>query len=144
MYDNNESNPAATNTVAASKPQQPTQTGAATPAQDVGQAPSVAAPLAASSGQQMVPGSDDAVVAKIRATNSQATFDSLMAGTHALCRDPKMAVMMLLCIICWTTQDLSQIDRIIRRCAVLPPWWDKPAEKNNKKSNFIIDETSRK
>ena len=126
----NESNPAATNTVAASEPQQqPTQTGAATPAQDMGQAPSAAAPLAASSGQQMVPGSDDAIIAQIRATNSQATFDSLMAGTHALCRDPKMAVMMLLCIICWTTQDLSQIDRIIRRCAVLPPWWDKLAEK---------------
>ena len=133
----NESNPAATTTVVASEPQQWTpQTDAATPAQGMGQAPSAAAPLAASSGQQMVPGSDDAVVAKIRATNSQATFDSLMAGTHALCRDPKMAVMMLLCIICWTTQDLSQIDRIIRRCAVLPPWWDKPAEKNNKKSNL--------
>ena len=137
MYDNNESNPAATSTVAASDPQQWTpQTGAATPAQDVGQAPSAAAPLAASSGQQIVPGSDDAVIAQIRATNSQAAFDALMAGTHALCRDPKMAVMMLLCIICWATQDLSQIDRIIRRCAVLPPWWDKPAEKNNKKSNL--------
>lgn len=133
----NESNPAATTTVAASEPQQRSpQTDAATPVQDMVQAPSTAAPLAASSGQQMVPGSDDAVVARIRATNSQATFDALMAGTYALCRDTKMAVMMLLCIICWATQDLSQIDRIIRRCAVLPSWWDKPAEKNNKKSNL--------
>ena len=48
----NESNPAATNTVAASDPQQWTpQTDAATPAQDMGQAPSAAAPLATSSGQ---------------------------------------------------------------------------------------------
>ena len=71
MYDNNESNPAATSTVAASDPQQWTpQTGAATPAQDVGQAPSAAAPLAASSGQQIVPGSDDAVIAQIRAPPS--------------------------------------------------------------------------
>lgn len=133
----NESNPAATTTVAASEPQQRSpQTDAATPVQDMVQAPSTAAPLAASSGQQMVPGSDDAVVARIRATNSQATFDALMAGTYALCRDTKMAVMMLLCIICWATQDLSQIDRIIRRCAVLPSWWDKPAERNNKKSNL--------
>ena len=132
----NESNPAATNTVAASDPQQWTpQTDAATPAQDMGQAPSAAAPLATSSGQQIVPGSDDAVIAQIRATPSQQLFDALLQGAPEYCRDPKGAIMLLLSIIAGTTQDVSQINRIFVRSALKPTWWGEQAEKNGQKGS---------
>lgn len=133
----NASNPAATNPIAVSEPQQrPPQTDVATPAQSMDQAPAAPASLAAAPGQQIVPGSDDAVIGQITVSNARDLYSSLMAGTHPMCRDNKMAIMMLLSIISCYTTDAGQIDRIFRRSTLVPTWWDKPIERDGRKSSM--------
>lgn len=133
----NASNPAATNPIAVSEPQQrPPQTDVATPAQSMDQAPAAPASLAAAPGQQIVPGSDDAIIGQITTSNAKDLYSSLVSGTHPMCRDSKMAMMMLLSVISCYTTDMSQIDRIFRRSTLVPTWWDNPLERDGRKSGM--------
>lgn len=89
--------------------------------------------VAAAPEQQIVPGSDDAVIAQIRTTPSKQLFESLLRGDPEYCRDIKGAIMLLLCIIARCTQDVSQIDRIFHHSAIVPKWWNEQAIKDGKK-----------
>lgn len=92
--------------------------------------------VAAAPGQQIVPGSDDAIIGQITASNAKDLYSSLVSGTHPMCRDSKMAMMMLLSVISCYTTDMSQIDRIFRRGTLVPTWWDKPLEKDGRASTM--------
>ena len=95
--------------------------------QDSSQPVSAAATtVAAATGQQIVPGSDDAVIGQITTSNARDLYNSLMAGTHPMCQDNKMAIMMLLSIISCYTTDAGQIDRIFRHSPLVTTWWDEP------------------
>ena len=133
----NASNPAATNPIAVSEPQQrPPQTDAVISAQIMNQAPAAPASLAAAPGQQIVPGSDDAIIGQITASNAKDLYSSLVSGTHPMCQDNKMAIMMLLSVISCYTADMSQIDRIFRCSTLVPTWWDNPLERDGRKSSM--------
>ena len=95
-----------------------------------------AATVAAAPGQQIVPGSDDAIIGQITTSNARDLYNSLMAGTHPMCQDNKMAIMMLLSIISCYTTDAGQIDRIFRHSPLVPTWWDKPQERDGRKSSM--------
>lgn len=94
------------------------------------------ATVAEAPGQQIVPGSDDAIIGQITASNAKDLYSSLVSGTHPMCRDSKMAMMMLLSVISCYTTDMSQIDRIFRRGTLVPTWWDKPIERDGRKSSM--------
>ena len=95
-----------------------------------------AATVAAAPGQQIVPGSDDAIIGQITASNAKDLYSSLVSGTHPMCQDNKMAIMMLLSIISCYTTDAGQIDRIFRHSPLVPTWWDKPLERDGRKSSM--------
>ena len=105
--------------------------------QDSSQPVSAAATtVAAVPGQQIVPGSDDAIIGQITASSAKDLYCALLAGTHPMCQDNKMAIMMLLSIISCYTTDMSQIDRIFRHSPLVPTWWDKPLERDGRKSSM--------
>lgn len=95
-----------------------------------------AATVAAAPGQQIVPGSDDAIIGQITASNAKDLYSSLVSGTHPMCQDNKMAIMMLLSIISCYTTDAGQIDRIFRHSPLVPTWWDKPLKKDGRVSTM--------
>lgn len=98
--------------------------------------PATQASTASAPAQQPKGKTDVEIMNEISASTQGNFFQALMNGTAEICKDVMGAIMTLLCVIAYFTEDLEQIDRIFRQGVLIPAWWDNKAKKGGATSEY--------